>query len=722
MKPVSIATLFAAVVKPDNVLPEYPRPQLTRDDWLNLNGLWEFEPGKEGDAVPVGRTLARNILVPFAVESAMSGVMEHHERLWYRRAFTVPAGWRGKQILLHFGAVDYETEIFFNGKTLGTHKGGYDPFTIDLTSALSGDGPQELIIRVYDPSDKGGQPRGKQTLHPGGAMYTTVTGIWQTVWLEPVAKSGIDHLTIVPDVDGGQVKVTVDLLGGAKNVPVVVAVKEGEQVIASQRGSAGESLAIKIPDAKLWSPESPHLYNLSVSVLGANDTVIDAVGSYFGMRKIELGTVDGIKKILLNGKFVFQIGPLDQGFWPETIYTPPSDAAIEHEIRTTQAMGFNFIRKHLKVEPARWYYWADKLGMLVWQDMPSPNSYLDHAPPVDKAAFERELTRMVLTLRNVPSIILWVPFNESQGQHDTARYVKLIKTLDPTRLVNEGSGGTNHGAGDVLDLHTYPTPIAPPPNATMALACGEYGGVALKVPGHMWRENGGGYMDASDANDLLEKYSELTYHLKDLRDNHGLSAAVYTQLTDVETEINGLQTYDRVPKIDVAMLAKANHFELPPPTYNVIVPTSRHEKQTWRYTTQRPAGDAWTKAGFDDASWKQGPGGFGTSAESGTAWKTDDIWLRRSFTLPKLTAEQLQRLRLSANHDDDVDVYINGVLAYHSPRNSGDYASVKISEDARKALVLEGENTLAVHCHEQGGGSFVDVGIIDRISGLAGMK
>ena len=723
IKPAPIMTRFAASVTPANVLPEYPRPQMTRTDWLNLNGLWEFQPGQENDPLPVGKTLGGQILVPFPVESALSGVMERHDRLWYRRAFTVPTAWAGRRVMLHFGAVDYEAEVFVNGKRVGGHAGGYVPFALDVTDALNGDGPQELIVRVYDPTDKGGFPRGKQTLRPGGAMYSTVTGIWQTVWLEPVAAGGIDALTIVPDVDAGQVKVTANVIGGAKGTPVVIAVMDGEQTVARARGAAGEAIGLAIPDAKLWSPDTPHLYDLTVSLVGADDRPTDTVGSYFGMRKVTVGDVDGVKRLLLNGKFVFQHGPLDQGFWPDGIYTPPSDDAMRYDVQATKDMGFNLIRKHLKVEPARWYYWADRIGLLVWQDMPSPNSYLDKAPPVDKPAFERELTEMVLALRNVPSIVMWVPFNESQGQHDTGRYVDLIKRLDPTRLVNEGSGGGHTGAGDVFDIHVYPSPLAPPANKTMALACGEYGGIALKVPGHMWREGqGGGYLPATSPIDLLDKYSEVTNKLKDLRDNHGLSAAIYTQTTDVETEINGLLTYDRVPKVDLALIAKANRFEFPMPTYRVIVPTSQHERQTWRYTTQRPDGDKWTAPGFDDSAWQQGPGGFGMEPFRGTEWRSDDLWMRRTFRLPKLTAAELENLPLSVFHDDDAEVYVNGVLAYRGTGHNGHYENVRMTDEARKSLVVDGENTLAVHCNQKGGGQFIDVGFVQRISAVRAEK
>jgi beta-galactosidase/beta-glucuronidase len=365
LKQGPLLTKWAKQVDPKNVLPDYPRPQLTRASWQNLNGLWQFQPGREGDATPIGKTLSGEILVPFPVESAISGVMEHHDRLWYRRTFTVPAAWSGKQILLHFGAVDYESEVFLNGQSLGVHKGGYDPFTLNLTPHLKGSGPQELIVRVFDPTNAGGQPRGKQSLRPGGIMYTPCSGIWQSVWIEPVAAGGVESLKITPDVDNGQVKITVRPLGEVPaDATVTLAVNDGGKDVGRIEGKPGEELVVKVPDAKLWSPDSPHLYDFTATVKAGGKTV-DEVGSYFGMRKVTLGEENGVKKILVNGKFTFQIGPLDQGFWPDGIYTQPTEEALKYDIQVTKDLGFNFIRKHIKVEPARWYYWCDKIGLMV---------------------------------------------------------------------------------------------------------------------------------------------------------------------------------------------------------------------------------------------------------------------------------------------------------------------------------------------------------------------
>ena len=560
MKKGPLMTRWAAQVDPEHPLAEYPRPQFVRERWLNLNGIWEYQSGAEGDAVPVGKKLSGEILVPYPVESALSGVMEHHDRLWYRRSFEVPANWAGQDVMLNFGAVDYQTEVFVNGKRVGAHEGGYDPFYFDISPFLTPEGKQELIVRVFDPTDSGGQPRGKQTLTPNGIMYTPTSGIWQTVWLEPVAKAGVNDLKIVPDVDAGVIKVTVTTGNSDKAGLVTVTVKEGTKVVGSKKGKANQELAISVPDAKLWSPYQPFLYDLEISVDSGN-AVVDKVKCYFGMRKIGIGEVGGVKKMLLNNKFVFQLGPLDQGFWPDGIYTAPTDEALKYDIETTKALGFNMTRKHIKVEPARWYYWADKLGLLVWQDMPSANSYPmkdQKVPPMDKVAYERELTRLVEHLRNTPSIIMWDNFNEGQGQYDSKRLVELVKKLDPTRLVNEASGGGYTGSGDVYDQHNYPAPGCPPPNKDQALACGEYGGIAFRLPSHMWTDTGFGYTEVKTPKELEELYTKFAKQVKEFREEKGLSAAVYTEITDVMIELNGLLTYDRVPKMDVGKIAEAN--------------------------------------------------------------------------------------------------------------------------------------------------------------------
>ena len=545
-----LKTRWAKDVTPDNVLPEYPRPQMVRKDWLNLNGLWDIKLGDGTES---------KILVPFAIESALSGVMKHVDRVTYRRSFEIPKGWSGQQVLLHFGAVDWESKVTLNGKELGVHRGGYDAFSYNITDALKGEGAQEITVEVFDPTDLGGQPRGKQKLKPGSIMYTATTGIWQTVWLEPVPPAHIESLRIVPDVDDGCLRLTVVGSGSVE----AVASEDGKD-IAQVTGQAGSELKLSIPNPKLWSPDSPHLYDLRVA-LKSGDKTVDAVTSYFGMRKIALGKDDkGVTRMMLNGKPVFQVGPLDQGFWPDGIYTAPTDEALRFDIVETKRLGFNTTRKHVKVEPDRWYYWCDKLGLLVWQDMPCGNSYTDKPQPINKPQFKSELVNMVKNLWNHPSIIMWVVFNENQGQHDTEALVAEVKALDPSRLVNNASGNDDKNCGDVIDKHTYPGPESPKPEENRAAVLGEFGGLGLPVDGHTWTKKTWGYEGTKNIEDLTNGYEKLLRKSWDLNATAGLSAVIYTQLTDVETECNGLLTYDReINKVVPERAAAANSGKRP---------------------------------------------------------------------------------------------------------------------------------------------------------------
>ena len=545
-----LKTRWAKDVSPDHVLPEYPRPQMVRKDWLNLNGLWDIKLGDGTES---------KILVPFAIESALSGVMKHADRVTYRRSFEIPKGWSGQQVLLHFGAVDWESKVTLNGKELGVHRGGYDAFSFDITEALKGEGAQEITVEVFDPTDLGGQPRGKQKLKPGSIMYTATTGIWQTVWLEPVPPSHIESLKIVPDVDESCLRLTVVGSGSVE----AVASEDGKDM-AQVTGQAGSELKLSIPNPKLWSPDSPHLYDLRVS-LKSGDKTVDSVTSYFGMRKIALGKDDkGVTRMMLNGKPVFQVGPLDQGFWPDGIYTAPTDEALRFDIAETKRLGFNTTRKHVKVEPDRWYYWCDKLGLLVWQDMPCGNSYTNKPQPIDKPQFKSELLNMVKNRWNHPSIIMWVVFNENQGQHDTEALVAEVKALDPSRLVNNASGNDDKNCGDVIDKHSYPGPESPKPEENRAAVLGEFGGLGLPVDGHTWTKKTWGYEGTKNIEDLTKGYEKLLGKAWELNSTDGLSAVIYTQLTDVETECNGLLTYDReINKVVPERAAAANSGMLP---------------------------------------------------------------------------------------------------------------------------------------------------------------
>ncbi|MGH9408907.1 MAG: glycoside hydrolase family 2 protein [Vicinamibacterales bacterium] len=560
-----IETRWARNVSARDAHPEYPRPQMVRQAWMNLNGLWEYA------VTPIAENSEPTawdgqILVPFPVESALSGVMKgvsETERLWYRRRFTLPSAWRGRRVLLHFGAVDWRADVLVNGHDEGTHQGGYDPFTLDITSAVQASGPQTIVVSVEDPTDAGPQPRGKQVRRPHSIWYTSTTGIWQTVWLEPVASASIDGLRLVPDVDHNTLTIAASTSDPAAELRAEAF--DGGTRVARASGPAGRPLTLVIPHPTLWSPSSPHLYNLSLSLVVSGRTT-DTVSSYFGMRKISVGKdAHGVTRLLLNNTPTFEFGPLDQGFWPEGIYTAPTDDALKADIEAIKALGFNLARKHVKVEPDRWYYWCDMLGLLVWQDMPSGDRSIGaHDPDLirdDASAreYRAELTRIVEARANHPSIVMWVPFNEGWGQFDTAGIVNLIRQLDPSRLVDDASGWTDRGVGDVHDIHAYPGPAAPAPEEHRAAVLGEFGGLGLPLAGHTWQdEKTWGYRTFATRDALTDAYLGLIDTLSPLVAS-GLSAAVYTQTSDVEIEVNGLMTYDRaIVKMNAAKVAAAN--------------------------------------------------------------------------------------------------------------------------------------------------------------------
>jgi beta-galactosidase/beta-glucuronidase len=575
-----LMTRWAKDVTPDKVHSEYPRPQMVREEWMNLNGLWEFAIAKKDEAAPLGKKLDGQILVPFPVESALSGVMKTAEpngdglRAWYRRNFDVKKEWDGKHLLLHFGAVNWEATVWVNGKKLDTHRGGYDGFSFDITDALKKDGPQEIVVGVWNPIDSGTQPRGKQVRKPGGIFYTASTGIWQTVWIEPVEWQYIKSIAITPDVSKKEVRLHINRGGDLSSVPaIIVVIRDGDTEVAKARENpkAVDDFVLKIDNPKLWAPEAPFLYKLSISmVFGRRPSGLgpdfDDVDCYFAMRECEVKKDDkGVARLFLNGKPYFQVGPLDQGFWPDGLYTAPTDEALKYDIETTKKLGFNMIRKHVKVEPERWYYWCDKLGLLVWQDMPSGDAGI--APgkgeiirsAKSRKQYELELIRLIEGRGNHPCIVMWVPFNEGWGQFNTMRVVEGIRRLDPSRLVDCASGWNDvEGVGDVRDIHVYPGPGSPDPEEARAAVLGEFGGLGLKVDGHTWENKTWGYQGTKDGADLTRKYESLLKRVYELKEKPGLSAAVYTQTTDVETEANGLMTYDRaVIKVDLDRAAAA---------------------------------------------------------------------------------------------------------------------------------------------------------------------
>ncbi|MEU7962746.1 PA14 domain-containing protein [Streptomyces sp. NPDC049097] len=551
-----LRTKWADDVTPANAHREYPRPQLTRDAWQNLNGSWQFAAATEGEKPPVGRKLAEQILVPYPVESQLSGIERHEDRMWYRRTFTVPPGWKigdNKRLQLNFGAVDWQADVYVNGTKVAEHKGGYDKFSADITDALKPGRSQELIVGVYDPTDAANgenPPIGKQRLDPSGIWYTPTSGIWQTVWLEPVARDHVDQLKLTPHVDSGTL--TVEPQGVRDGVSVTATAYDGKQKVATVTGRTGQPLTLRIPHARLWSPDHPFLYDLSVSV-GA-----DRVGSYFGMRSIEVQKIDGVPRTVLNGKPVFMMATLDQGFWPDGLYTAPSDEALAYDLKMHKNMGFNAVRKHIKVEPDRWFYWADRLGLLVWQDMPAMTAGVNPSTAA-RTEYEREMKEMIDEHISSPAVVMWVVFNEGWGQYDIGRVASQAKSWDPSRLVNNMSGlnlGNDGGAGDIMDEHGYPSPALPPhPDGQRALVSGEYGGLGLGIPGHAWSVQQS-YVDVDPTtytDDYLQKLTEV--HALACQGGNG---AVYTQISDVEGELNGLMTYDRkVVKPDVARLKAA---------------------------------------------------------------------------------------------------------------------------------------------------------------------
>ena len=572
-----IRTSWAENLDPQNVLPEYPRPQLERGEWLNLNGLWNYAITDLYAEKPT--TFDGQILVPFAVESALSGVQKRVTKdniLWYERTFTIPSAWNSKRVMLNFGAVDWSAEVYVNGTLVANHTGGYAPFSADITVALNKKGAQNLVVRVWDPTDSVHNPVGKQRLNPSGIWYTAVSGIWQTVWIEPVSKANnINSIITDCNIVRGEIYADVEC---ANNDGILnIEVKDGDKVVCSTKVICGSRATLSIKDAKLWSPNTPHLYDLNISLV-QDGKVVDSVKSYAAMRKFSVERdALGHKRMTLNGTPIFMYGPLDQGWWPDGLYTAPTDEALLSDVILTKELGFNTIRKHIKVEPARWYYHCDREGIIVWQDMPCLALYNGNSKggmwgrnnigggndsPVtreEKICYYKEWAEIMDALRFFPSIGVWVPFNEAWGQFDTEAVAEWTAAYDPTRLINAASGGNLRLCGDILDIHNYPAPSMPFHSSDYVVVLGEYGGIGYPIKEHLWwNKRNWGYIQFNNTDEVTAEYVKYATQLKDFIPQ-GMAAAIYTQTTDVEGEVNGFVTYDRkVTKMDKAKVNAIN--------------------------------------------------------------------------------------------------------------------------------------------------------------------
>lgn len=569
-----LTTSWTDLVDSISVLGEYPRPIMEREDWMSLNGYWDYAICDSGMVCP--DTYDGRILVPFCVESYLSGVekpVTKDSELWYHRTFTIPEEWAGKNIILNFGAVDWRADVWVNDRHLACHQGGFTSFSIDITDALC-DSVQELVVRVWDPTDEGYQLRGKQSLEPHTIYYTAVTGIWQTVWIEPVMQEHISRVTTFPDYDNAQVRLLANTEGDMTDCSLRVRVLYDDEVVATASGNAIDTLTIQMPEDFLsWTPDNPWLYDIQVELV-RDDDVLDEVKSYTAMRKFSCGKdKSGRKNLLLNDIPVFQFGPLDQGYFPDGLYTAPTDEAMLNDLQKIKRCGFNMVRKHLKIEPARWYTYCDRMGIIVWQDIPSGDSAIavDNNLPSkvpynlrsEESAqdYMNELDEIMTQLMPYPCISTWVLFNEGVGQFNTQEIAQWTKQRDPSRYVNAASGGNYHYTGDMLDSHHYPSPFICQSSRNYALVIGEFGGLGLTMSGHAWKNTTGwAYIDFTTRSQLQKYYEIYTSYLYVLK-YQGLCAAVYTQLTDVEIETNGLMTYDReIMKIDEDWMNGVNQF------------------------------------------------------------------------------------------------------------------------------------------------------------------
>ena len=697
--PGQIMTNWANDVTPENVWKEYPRPQMVRTDWLNLNGLWDFEI-TERDTNKIAINYARKILVPFCVESALSGIKETitgKQQMIYRRFFSIPSHWNQKHLILHFEAVDYEAKVWVDGKYVGIHKGGYDHFQFDIAGFLNKDEKHEIKLVVWDPTNEGSQPIGKQALPAirNRTKYTATSGIWQTVWLEPTNEVAIESIKIIPNIDNGTISLQTKVVGATQGARIKIQAFDQGKEIASSIAAIGEPVSLQLNQPKLWSPTNPFLYDFKLSLIN-DGKVVDEVSSYFGMRKISMGRdQEGYMRILLNNEIIYQLGPLDQGYWPDGILTPASDQALRYDIAYLKKIGANMDRMHMKVQPERWYYHCDQLGILVWQDMVSPTKFIDTKSNLNPSDFELEHNITVDQLYNHPSIIQWVLFNESWGQYDTERLTAALKAKDPTRLVINASGWHDKKVGDIRDFHDYtihPAVALVNKNDDRAMVLGEAGGIDLLIPGHLWTPDlkGGtkiktdwsidfkkGIVKSSD--ELIEKYKILLDDLFQLK-KYGLNAVVYTQTSDVEDEISGWMTYDRkVSKLpETTFAALHEQFFKPTMTGKFILPLSINEPQQWNYSFTAPSND-WIK-NLMLSDFKTGMAPFGIESNNvhkvNTPWNTNSLFLNKEFTLSSVPS----KLSLIACNTGITEVYINGAYVMQFNNFLKNDPEVKISE------------------------------------------
>lgn len=737
MKQARIMTPWAEKVDPDKVLDDYPRPQMVRANWYNLNGIWDFTKVEKMN-YNASQSYDKKILVPFPMESAISGIMDtNHEQnkgkvFAYRRKFTIPQNMKKEEILLHFGAVDWKCEVYVNGIKVGTHMGGFDPFSFNITSALKKDKKeQEICVFVQDYQEFGGYPHGKQKIGEKVIWYTPVTGIWQTVWLEAVPKMHIEKLAIRPDIDTETININVLSEKAGAKTKATIKVYDGDKLISTTNDiSIGSEISIPVTSMKLWSPESPFLYDLKVELV-ENGKIIDRIDSYFGMRKISVDYFNGHPTMFLNNKHYFHYGVLDQGYWPDGIYTAPTDEALKFDLEKIKEFGMNMSRKHIKVEPARWYYHCDKMGILVWQDIPNPgfgaNGKITGEDIDLRDNFHDEMVRIMNSLENHPSIVVWTVYNESWGQPDeatTRKSVELAAKTDPYRLINGASGWNDYECGDIKDTHWYPQPnVLPNPVNKRASVCGEYGGITLLVDGHRWI--GGSdmkYTQVYSGKELKERFIDFTQQILGLQAD-GLCAAVYTQITDVEDEENGLITYDRkVVKVDEKQLAEISKAVQANITHTSTPITSvskvGNEVKKWSYTTSAKElpSDTWKDISFSDKSWKEGFAGFGNGSLQGaninTVWNTQYIYMRRWFDFTNLTSANINDFRLEVFYDEDCEVYINGVLAASLKGFTNHYTFIEISKEAKSAIKIGQPNLVAVKCKNKEGNQFIDLGFV----------